>query len=131
MKARGGDLKYNWYAIKKNSAVAERVGYLEKGEIESEAQCTMEKLSYDFDSCRLWCMVENSCGYVLTDTVIVRVDREVDLRTNRTLAYICPMMWRRLWYPRLSRPVPAGIIMWPVKGRKRCCILLPVPIAIP
>lgn len=90
MKARGGDLKYNWYAIKKNSTVAERVGYLEKGEIESEAQCTMEKLSYDFDSCRLWCMVENDCGYVLTDTVIVRVDREVDLRTNRSLAYICP-----------------------------------------
>lgn len=116
-------MKYNWYAIKKNSAVAERVGYLEKGEIESEAQCTMEKLSYDFDSCRLWCMVENSCGYVLTDTVIVRVDREVDLRTNRTLAYICPDDVAKVVVSTTVPPVPAGIIMWPAKGRKRCCIL--------
>lgn len=90
MKARGGDLKYNWFAIKKGAETAERVGYWENGDIESEAQCTMENLSYEFDSCRLWCMVENGCGFVMTDTVIIRVDRELDLRADRTVAYICP-----------------------------------------
>lgn len=90
MKARGGDLKYNWFVIKKGSETAERVGYWENGDVESEAQCTIEHLSYEFDSCRLWCMVENSCGFVNTDTVLIRVDRELDLHTDRTVAYICP-----------------------------------------
>lgn len=90
MKAQGGDLVYTWYAWKKTAEAPELVSHWKEGTFVSEAKCTLKNLSLDMDSSRVWCIVENECGYVISDTVIVRVNEEVRLTADREIAYLCP-----------------------------------------
>lgn len=89
MKASGGDLEYYWYIRKKKSQDRELVGYFKKGEFNSEAACKIEKLTLEHDSAKLWCAVENGCGYLVSDTVLIRVDKELKLTVDRDVAYLC------------------------------------------
>lgn len=92
-EASGGDLIYSWYARKKNSADNQLVAYLDTkvqgGAFLSKSVCDIKNLTTEFDSCKLWCVIENECGYRITDTILIRVVDQVRLTVDRSVAYLC------------------------------------------
>ncbi len=89
--ATGGNLEYKWYARKRGESEASQLSIFRQQEYISQSQLTREMLTLDYDSCLIWCVVENTCSpsYVSTDTVVIRVLPEVTLSADRTLASLC------------------------------------------
>ena len=87
VRARGGDLTYTWYLRRKDGSETYQVK--NTVEFESTSQWTIPKPVIENDSAQVWCMVENNCDFVSTDTVLLRITRNVRLKTDKVVEYLC------------------------------------------
>jgi hypothetical protein len=88
-QSTGGNVEYRWYVRKRGEQNGSLLSTYRRQEYSSQSQLTREMLTLDYDSCQIWCTVENGCGYVSTDTIVIRVKPEVTLLADRTLASLC------------------------------------------
>lgn len=87
VKAAGGDLTYTWYMRRKDGSET----YLVKNTVDftSSSQWNLTKPGLENDSAKVWCVVENNCDFVSTDTVLLRITRNVRLKTDKVTDYLC------------------------------------------
>ena len=68
--ADGGSLVYVWQIQKRDDPVVEEI------EIPLKNELVLRNLSEEYDSCMIWCRVENSCGQVESNPMILRITDE-------------------------------------------------------
>lgn len=68
--ADGGSLVYVWQIQKRDDAAIEEV------EIPLKNELVLKNLSEEYDSCMIWCRVENSCGHVESAPMVLRITNE-------------------------------------------------------
>lgn len=89
LKASGGDIHYRWMLAKKDGSAPEQQVWVTEDYI-SESQWLLQARTIDYDSAKVWCIAENDCGYVSSDTVLMRINRNIRLTTDQEAASLCP-----------------------------------------
>lgn len=68
--ADGGSLVYVWQIQKRDDPAIEEI------EIPLKNELVLKNLSEEYDSCMIWCRVENSCGRVESAPMVLRITNE-------------------------------------------------------
>lgn len=86
-EASGGDLWYDWY-LEKKSGNRESTTF-QTIVFNSSSRWPFDRLTTDYDSAKIWCVVRNDCGFALSDTVMLRVTKNIRLSTDKQIASLC------------------------------------------
>lgn len=68
--ADGGSLVYVWQIQKRDDPAIEEI------EVPLKNELVLRNLSEEYDSCMIWCRIENSCGQVESNSMILRITDE-------------------------------------------------------
>lgn len=87
LSSSGGNQTYRWY-------VERRDGRLDSTEIYrlnywSSSELCIQPADVSYDSCRIWCKLQNSCGEAITDTVLIRVNKQLQLAFETDTVHFC------------------------------------------
>lgn len=72
LPATGGGLTYNWHILKKGSSTP-IIKTFKADAFESVGELMLSEIDMTYDSCRIWCFVQNTCGDDTSDTMVLRV----------------------------------------------------------
>lgn len=88
VRAKGGSVVYQWYALKKDGTKVNLARELVFG-TESEHEHTIKNVDISYDGAKIWCEVSNNCKTLTTDTMDLTVLPAPVVEMSPASAVIC------------------------------------------